>query len=211
MKFILIMNTRETFKEIRRLAEPYLNTRKNDIHTDISTGFGFKLMESEGGDEDTVIPAIILHDVGWKIVPEELQLKVFGPKAVSPELNRMHEVEGVKIAREILEKVNYDKDKTEEILKIIDGHDSRTEAISLNDRVVKEADKLWRYTKEGFYIDIERFGETIEEGMERLTSNLDKWFFTHSAKQIAREEIKNRLAESESGLKDSSSINGGMV
>lgn len=211
MKFIIIMNMRETFTQIRRLAEPYLDTRKNDIHTDISTGFVFKLLRREGGGEDTVIPAIILHDVGWKRVPEELQLKIFGPKAVSPELNRMHEVEGVKIAREILEKVNYDKDKTEEILKIIDGHDSRKEAISWNDRVVKDADKLWRYTKEGFYVDISRFGETIEEGIERLTSNLDKWFFTDSAREIAREEIKKRLAESERGHKNFSSLNGGAV
>ena len=49
---LVIMNMRETFKEIRRLAEPYLDTRKNNIHTDISTGFGFKLLEREGGDED---------------------------------------------------------------------------------------------------------------------------------------------------------------
>ena len=195
------MNMRETFKEIRRLAEPYLNTRKNDIHTDIATGFVFELLEREGGDEDIVIPSIILHDVGWKRVPEELQLKVFGPKAVSPELNRMHEVEGMKIAKEILEKVNYDKDKTEEILKIIEGHDSRKEAISLNDRIVKDADRLWRYSKEGFSIDIERFGETLNEGIERLTSNLDKWFFSDSAREIAREELNNRLEESEGELK----------
>jgi HD superfamily phosphohydrolase YqeK len=191
-------NMKESHKEIRRLAEPYLDTRKNDTHTDISTGFAFKLLEREGGDEDTVIPSIILHDVGWKRVPEELHLKVFGPKAESPELNRIHEVEGVKIAREILEKVNYDKDKIEEILRIIDGHDSREEAISLNDRIVKDADKLWRYSKEGFYIDIERFGEILKEGIDRLTPTLDKWFFTNSAEEIAREEIKNRLAESES-------------
>lgn len=190
---------KEAFKEIRRLAAPYLDTRKNDIHTDIATEFVFKLLEKEGGDEDVVVPAIILHDVGWKRVPEELQLKAFEPKANSPELNRIHEVEGVRIAKEILEKVKYDKDKTEEILRIIDGHDSRKEAFSLNDRIVKDADRLWRYTKEGFDIDTERFSETFPEGINRLTSNLDKWFITNSAKEIAKEEIKKRLGESESG------------
>jgi HD superfamily phosphohydrolase YqeK len=192
------MNMRETFKQIRRLAEPYLDTRKNNIHTDVPTEFVFKLLEREGGDEDVVIPSLILHDVGWNRVPEELHLKIFGPKAISPELNRMHEVAGVEIAKEILKKVNYDKGKTEEILKIIDGHDSRKEAVSLNDKIVKDADKLWRYSKEGFYIDIERFGETLEEGIERITSTLDKWFFTDSAKEIAREELRNRLLESAS-------------
>lgn len=197
--FVFIVNMKKTFEKIRRLAAPYLNTRKNDIHTDISTEFVFKLLEKEGGDEDVVVPSIILHDIGWKRVPEELQLKAFGPKAVSPELNKIHEVEGVKIAKELLEKVNYDKNKTEEILKIIDGHDSRKEAISLNDRIVKDADKLWRYSKEGFDIDVERFAETFDEGIARITSNLAKWFFTNSAKEIARAEIRNRLGESENG------------
>ena len=72
------------FQKIWQLAEPYLNTRKNNIHTKISTEFAYRLLEKEGGDQDIVIPAIILHDVGWKRVPENLQLKAFGPKATSP-------------------------------------------------------------------------------------------------------------------------------
>ena len=62
-------------------------------------------------------------------MPEELQLKAFGPKT-DKELNRVHETEGVKMAREILEKIGYDQGKMGEILAIIDGHDSRLEAIS---------------------------------------------------------------------------------
>jgi HD superfamily phosphodiesterase len=187
---------KETFKRIRSLAGPHLCTRNNDIHTDIAIKFGFKLLEKEGGDKDVVIPALILHDVGWEIVPKERQSLAFGPKIKSPELLRMHELEGAKIAKEILEKLNYDRDKTKEILKIIDGHDSREKSISLNDRIVKDADKLYRYSKAGLRIDCGRFALTLKEGIELVTSNLDKWFFTNSAKEIAREEIKTRLRES---------------
>ena len=183
------------FQKIWQLAEPYLNTRKNNIHTKISTEFAYRLLEKEGGDQDIVIPAIILHDVGWKRVPENLQLKAFGPKATSPELNRLHEVEGVKIAKDILERVNYDEDRIEEILEIIDGHDSRKEAISLNDKLVKDADKLWRCSEEGFHIDIERFEVNFVEYLNTIRSKLQKWLFTNSAKEIAREEIKNRVKE----------------
>jgi len=186
----------ETFERIRKLAGPYLSTRNNDIHTDIAVEFGFTLLEKEGGDKDIVIPAIILHDVGWKSVPEELQSLAYGPKIKSPELNRMHEVEGVKIAKEILEKLNFDRDKTKEILEIIDGHDSRKEAHSLNDSIVKDADKLYRYSKEGLRIDCRRFSITPKEALELATRNLDKWLLTHSAKEIANEEIGNRLQES---------------
>jgi len=31
-------------------------------------------------DEEIVLPAILLHDVGWKMVPEEKELNAFGPK-----------------------------------------------------------------------------------------------------------------------------------
>lgn len=187
---------KSVYQDIWDLAKPYLNTRRNDIHTEISVQMAFKLMEREGGEEDIVIPAIILHDVGWIKVPENLQLKAFGPNAVNPELNRTHEVEGVRIAEEILQKVNYDQTKTAQILEIIDGHDSRGESLSLNDRIVKDADKLWRYTKSGLEIDAERFGETLEEGLGRLRSNINKWFFTRTAREIAEEEVRKRSAES---------------
>jgi HD superfamily phosphodiesterase len=162
----------------------------------MATQCAYLLLEKEGGDEEIVIPAIILHDVGWKKVPEELQLKAFGPKATMPEVNRVHEVEGVKIAREILKKVNYDQEKIEEILEIIEGHDSRKESISLNDKLVKDADKLWRYSKEGFQINRKRYEHTFEEYMERLRSNLNNWFLTESGKEIAKQKIQNRSKDS---------------
>ena len=152
-------------------------------------------MDREGGDEDIVIPAIILHDTGWKRVPADLHLKAFGPNTSRPALNRLHEVEGVKIAEEILQQVKYDSLKIKKILEIIDGHDSRPESGSLNDMIVKDADKLWRYSQSGFYIDIERFGESHAEGMDRLRSNITGWFFTASAKEIATEKLSRREGE----------------
>ena len=184
------------FEEIWQLALPYLNTRKNDIHTTFAKDFAFRLLQKESGDEDIVIPTILLHDVGWKKVPEDLQLKAFGPKANMPELNRVHEIEGVKIAGGILNKVQYDNEKTEEILVIIEGHDSRKEPISLNDKLVKDADKLWRYSKEAFRINRQRYEHTFDQYMERLRSNLDNWFLTDSAKGIAKEEMQDRFTDS---------------
>ena len=188
------------FDKIQQLSKPFLNTRHNDVHTEISTSLAFQLLEQEGGDEDIVIPAIILHDTGWKRVPSELHLKAFGPKVTEPGLNRLHEVEGVKIAQEILQKLKYDALKTDKILEIIDGHDSRTTPVSLNDMIVKDADKLWRYTSSGFCIDVERFGESHEEGLDRLRSNLDGWFFTVTAKEIAADKLSRRAKEKAVGF-----------
>ncbi|MGD9300243.1 MAG: HD domain-containing protein [Desulfobacterales bacterium] len=187
------------FEKIRHLTTPYLDTRHNDVHTDVSTRLAFELLKREGGDEDIVIPAIILHDTGWKRVPAELHLKAFGPGATKPELNRRHEIEGVKIADEILRAVNYDRTMSKKILEIIDGHDSRHEPLSLNDRIVKDADKLWRYTGSGFYIDIKRFGESFDEGLERLSGNMPGWFFTVTAKEMAAEKLNRRQKEKTAG------------
>lgn len=189
------MSDRPVFNQIYQLARPYLNTRHNDVHTEISIQLAYQLLRAEGGQEDIVIPAIILHDTGWQKVPAAHHLKAFGPKATSPEINRTHEKEGVKIARKILTKINYDTEKIDEILKIIDGHDSRKDSISLNDRIVKDADKLWRYTQNGFEIDTGRFEETVAEGLKRLRKNLRGWFYTDTAFQIAKKELQQRERE----------------
>lgn len=183
------------FEKIRQLAKPFLDTRHNDVHTEISTQLAFDLLEREGGDEDIVIPAIILHDTGWQRVPAELHLKVFGPKATKPELNRLHELEGVKIANEILQVINYNPAISERILEIIEGHDSRRKPLSLNDMIVKDADKLWRYSKSGFYIDGERFGLSHGESLKRLRCYISEWFFTVTAKEMAIEKLSKREKE----------------
>jgi len=186
---------KDIYERIWDLARPYLNTRKNDIHTEISAGFAQRLLAEEGGDEDIVMPAIILHDTGWKKVPEDIQSKAFGPKTTMPEWNRVHEVEGARIAGDILRKVDYPEEKILEIQEIIKGHDSRKEAISLNDSIVKDADKLWRYSQIAVQINEKRFGLTAQEGVERLRRNLEPWFLTKSGKRMAAEAIEQRSKE----------------
>ena len=125
-------------------------------------------------------------------MPENVQLKAFGPKATMPEWNRVHEVEGARIAKEILQKVRYDQEKSEAILEIIEGHDSRKEPVSLNDKLVKDADKLWRYTQNGIDINRERYEYSFDQYMHRLRSNLDPWFLTDSGREMAIEEMEKQ-------------------
>jgi HD superfamily phosphodiesterase len=177
---------------IFNLAKPYLDTRDNEIHTRVAYSFALKLLEAEGGDERVVKPAILLHDLGWKMVPEDLQLKAFGPGRNDLEINRIHEVEGAKKAREILEAVNYDPALTEEIVTIISGHDSRKAALSLNDAIVKDSDKLWRFSKEALEVDPKRFGIEPPVHTEWLKHQIDGWFLTETARKLARQENRQR-------------------
>lgn len=183
---------KERFPEIFRLAEPYLQTRDNELHTRIAYSFALKLLDAEGGDPEVVLPAVMLHDLGWMTIPEDLQLKAFGPRENDMELNRRHEVEGARIAGEILEQVGYDPKRREEIVNIILGHDSRKEPLSLNDAVVKDSDKLWRFSKEALEVDPKRFG--IDPGVHTvwLGQQIAKWFLTETAKRLALEEQRAR-------------------
>jgi hypothetical protein len=185
----------KVFVRIWRLTVPYLDTRQNAIHTAVSLSLAWNLLKWERGQEKIVIPAVILHDVGWSAVPEALQVTAFGPNATAPELNRRHETEGVRIAGKILRAVSYPHGAVEEILEIIGGHDSREAALSSNDKIVKDADRLWRFTRTGLRIDIERFRLTDEGGLDYLRGNLDRWLFTRTAKRMAAQELRQRREE----------------
>ena len=186
------------YDKIYRKAAPYLDTRQNDIHVSISYDFARRLLALyTQADEEIVLPAIILHDVGWKMVPEKNQLSAFGPKAKDKKTQRIHESEGVKIVRRILTLLNYDQEKTLDILSIIDGHDTRQEALSLNDQLVKDADKLWRFTPAGVDIDHTRFGIPRDSYMKWLDTMIDDWLFTPEAKQMAHSALADAKCNSD--------------
>jgi hypothetical protein len=76
--------------------------------------------------------------------------------------------------------------QSEEVGAIIDGHDPRETPLSLNDRLVKDADKLCRFTPIGRGTDQKRFGFTKEEHRAWLGERIDRWFFTAEGRRIAR-------------------------
>jgi HD superfamily phosphodiesterase len=183
------MAIKPIYQEIFEKAKPFLRTRKNLLHTQIALRYALKLLSREKGEEDVVIPAVLLHDVGWKTIPEKLHLTAFGPNPSNPKLARVHEVEGAKIAWEILEKLHYPPKKAKEICQIIRGHDSRKRPISRNDRIVKDADKLWRYSRSGMAIDLGRFQIPRRDYLVFLEAIIDHWFLTPTGKEMARKEI----------------------
>jgi hypothetical protein len=170
------------------LAKPFLRTvRKDEIHVKNALEFAFKLLESEPGERDIVIPAIILHDVGWSSVPEGLMPKAFGP-AADISLAKMHERAGAQIAAGILEQVSYDRLKAAKIVRIIDGHDTRDVALSDSDKIVKDADKLTRYSKCFLH-----FAGVLKLSRREYSSILitrgEHWFFLPVSWEIAKTEL----------------------
>ncbi|MEM8863512.1 MAG: NUDIX domain-containing protein, partial [Chloroflexota bacterium] len=109
---------------------------------------------------------------------------------------RLHEIEGVKIAKEILDALQFDPQKTELICNIIDGHDSREEAVSLEDKLVKDADKLWRFTVSAADIAGRGWmGLSHAAFNSYVTTRIDGWMLTEAAKEIARETTAETQAQ----------------
>ena len=131
-------------------ARPWLDVRSNGEHTLISYRLGQALLRLHPDvDASVVLPAILMHDVGWKRFPPEQLAAAVGPNPRYPELQRAHEIEGVKIAKEAFTRLAIPGLQVETILAIIDGHDTRKTAISHEDALMKDADKLWRFTGHG--------------------------------------------------------------
>jgi hypothetical protein len=184
---------------IWRMALPYQDKRDDPGHHAITLSYARKLVELEKGDEDIVIPAIILHDIGWNCVSQKDVVRLFD-KNVTNEflltLRHNHQNEGVRLAAGILDALNYPRAMTREILEIILEHDTRQGFISKNDGLVRDADKLWRFSMIGFATDVRRFGRTAQEHAAEREKELGspKYLYSPSAMKIAREELALRKA-----------------
>jgi hypothetical protein len=169
-------------------ARAYWDTRFNDLHVPIAYGFARELLLAHPqADRDVVAPAILLHDVGWKSIPEDRQLGAFRPGARDEALRRFHETEGARIAADILSAAGAAPPLRDAIVRIVDGHDTRLEALSLEDALVKDADKLWRFTPAAIDIDHRRFEMSLGDYLPWLGRQVDEIFLTGRAAEIARE------------------------
>lgn len=168
-------------------AKRWLNVRSNDEHTLISYRLGQALLRLHPeANENIVLPAILMHDVGWKMFPEEQLAQAVGPNPKYPELQRAHEVEGVRIARAEFEKLALANLDLEAILQIIDGHDTRKAALSLEDALMKDADKLWRFTAHGVKTISGWFDTPAKETIAMLEDFVLPSFLTASGKAMAQ-------------------------
>jgi CRISPR/Cas system-associated endonuclease Cas3-HD len=178
---------REQDIKIWQAAQPYLDVRSNDEHTLYSYSILKRLIEfTPEGEADVLLPAILLHDTGWKMIPADKILHAFGPNNKYPELTRQHELEGVEIAKQILSKLGYPSVLVEKITAIIDGHDTTKVARSTNDALLKEADKLWRYTTHGIKTIQGWFNISETEVLDILENFVLPTFLTENGLMMAK-------------------------
>jgi len=180
------------YKKIWELAKPYLKKGKMKdflIHTKGVVKAMELLLKKEKGDGSLLMPAAILHDVGWAKVPLKLQKS----REVEEEIQalKLHLEYAPATIKKILLKVKYNKGKTEKIIKIVLAHKFKKPK-NIEKRLLIDADSLSDVFKEQFYSDIREYNTTPEKLYNFRKNNK---FFTETAKKIFDEELEERRKE----------------
>jgi hypothetical protein len=169
-----------------RRAAPYLSVRNNDSHTLYAYGLARALLaRTPEADAAIVRPAILLHDTGWSTVPDAEILEAIAPGGGRPDLVRRHEIEGARIARDVLASLGREPAVIDRVVEIVDGHDSRAEALSVEDAIVKDADKLWRVTPHGIRIVSGWFDLTTDESLRITAARVQSALLTDAGRAMA--------------------------
>jgi HD superfamily phosphodiesterase len=169
-----------------------MQARKNDVHIPLAYDYAERLLEHHpAADREVVLLAILLHDIGWAVVDQEaIYREGFGPNMMQSEVRIAHEREGARLAREILVELGYPGEVISRVVEIIDGHDTRTDALSREDELVKDADALWRFSVAGIGVACDWFGLTPGEYADRTEPQIEGRLFTETARAIARAELE---------------------
>lgn len=177
----------ERDEAIWALAAGYLTVRDNDAHSLYAYGIARALLSQiPEADEKIVLPAILLHDTGWSTVDERDALEAIAPGGGRPELVLQHEREGARIAREILTTVGLPESDIVRIVEIIDGHDSRTVSLNIEDSIVKDADKIWRVSPHGRAVVCDWFGIDEHEALRLCAYRAYNELFTDEGRAMSR-------------------------
>lgn len=178
---------------------PETRTRANDIHLPISAAYAARLCDSyPQADRELVLVSIILHDTGWAHVDESRIISEgFQGNWRKASIRYEHETEGCQVAQRVLPELGYDAAFIDRVTEIIDGHDTRHVAFSLEDALVRDADRLWRFHLAGICASSSWFGLNPTDYTDRLSHEIIPELITEAGHQIG----ENELARSKSLLR----------
>lgn len=175
---------------------PETRSRSNDIHLPISLAFAERLLAAHPeANAELVRVTILLHDTGWGRVDEtRIISEGFGGDWRKADIRFQHERQGCEIAREVLPGLGYSPEFVDAVCAIIDGHDTRPEAHSLEDALVRDADRLWRFDHAGIALASGWFGLDPATYSERLRTEIVPELLTQAAIAMANADLDRSQA-----------------
>ena len=186
---------KKNYKEIWNLAKPYYKIgRPMDIdHIEWMMQDALLVCEKEKIDETLLLPLVILHDVGYAKVPKDNPFKI--------DLRKAHMLAGTIIAKKILEKVEYPKEKIDKIAYFISVHDNWAlgdNEIYSNDIILgvfHDLDFIWMATPIGFKALMKILKKNKKQMIEYIETD-DKLtkrpFACRMTKELYEEYMKER-------------------
>jgi HD superfamily phosphodiesterase len=117
-------------KLLKEMENYFGADEKRRRHARRVLGYAEELLKTEDGDRQIVEAAAILHDIGIHAAEAK-----YGSSA-----GKYQEIEGPPIAKKILEKIGFPKDKLPEVLEIIAHHHSPGKMDTPSFRVLYAAD-----------------------------------------------------------------------
>lgn len=160
---VTVKGLKPKYHKIYRLALPYYKKGRkldNVHHLVVAANVSHILKEIEL-DEEILIAAALLHDVGYSKISQEKR-KTHWEKQVK----RDHMKYGAEISKKILIKINFPKEKIQQVSNIILEHDNNELGLPIKSKeakVLKEADILWMTTERAFWLDVKRRPDLIPE------------------------------------------------
>lgn len=171
-------------------------TRGNDIHLPISLAYAERLCTAyPQANAELVRVATLLHDTGWAHVDESRIISEgFTGDWRKAAIRFEHEREGCAVARRVLPGLGYDADFIEAVCLIIDGHDTRQVAYSLEDALMRDADRLWRFDQAGIALASTWFRTDPASYTDRLIREIVPELITQAAVDMATADLERSRA-----------------
>ena len=180
------------YQEIWLLAKPYLKKGKMKdfvLHTKGVIQAMEYILQNQQADPDIMIPAAMLHDVGWARVDRKLQ------KNKKDEDRHEALVQHLKMAppiiSNILKEVDYKLDEINQVIDIVMSHKFQ-DPTELDKRLLIDADAVSDAFPEQFRSDIKSYRVTPRQLFNFRRKND---FYTKTARDIFVNELEARKKE----------------
>lgn len=181
----------DEFDALWQKVIPETRARGNDFHLPLSVAYAHRLCEAyPQADRRLVLIATLLHDTGWAHVDEDRIISEgFRGDWRQADIRYEHEVQGCLVARRVLPDLGYSDEFVERVCAIIDGHDTRQEAHSLEDALMRDADRSWRFDRVGIALASGWFGQTPDYYTDRLENEIIPELITEAAIAMAHADL----------------------
>ena len=180
-------------RSVWELALPFQDKRGDKGHAEVVAYFAIRLLEHIPADRNIVVPATILHDTGWSAVDNIDRYQEWPNEQKNDRgLRTLHQAYSIAIAEDVLKKSDYsDPEKRAHIYQIISQHDTREGFFSKEDGVMRDADKLWRFTP----VAMVRSYGSEEAILADAENRHGEGFFCYDlSRKISEIELQNTLA-----------------